>query len=416
MALNLGLGLALTRNKGGSFYAGWGLAFDFVRGLYRVGVGNGASTSWLTQPGVSYARTGEQLSYNPVTGQWEVFAANVPAILTGAGQDIAEGTTNKCTNYNAAPDAVAVRIALTQGALTRVDDTAALRAAGLGPLIDAGKLSGLVWKVDNTAFGTTAYLTVDGATGNTNTHWNSCFIRGGSGAIRSTAGGAAGRLAFSSSAGYRRLGVAIAPTNSSITAQYEIDAGQVVYFILNQLEEKAYATNPVIVAGASASRGNAQPVVTGLSSILTPPFTLVAFANLTQYLSVGRDFAYVSDGSTANRFKPFVNAGGQVTTAVTAGGVGQGAVSSPAITGPRLVKTAIRVRTGAYSQFVDGVLIGTTSIPDPTGLNQTTLGTFIGASGEFLNSPLLFAGIAPDLTDAQLQALTASNGLLTDFL
>ncbi len=420
MALSFGLGLPPAPKKGGSFYADWPLAFDFVNNKYRVGIGRGYSSSFLEQPGVTYARTGaDLLSYNPVTGKWQAFAANAPALLTGAGQDIPEGTTNKCTNYNAAPtdltnvsksgDAAAV--------LSVVDDTAALIAAGFGDLIDAGKMSGMVYRLDNSLGSTNAFASISGAVGNINAHTFSIYARN-SGSLRLELNGGTGSTLFSASSGsYIRRVVTITPANSAQSGLVNALPGSVIYFILNQLEEKTYATNPVIVSGAAATRGNAQPVVTGLSSILTPPFTLVAVANLSAIDGVNRVLLSAAEGPSvpANRMFMRRDSGGLAANALNAGGVSQPALSFPNKNGPRLIKYALRFRAGTFSASCDGVLAGPQAITNPTGQAQLFMGYSYDAS-QWLNSPLLFVGIAPDLTDAQLQALTASNGALTDFL
>ena len=408
-----------TLSKGGSFYAGWGLAFDFVNNKYRVGVGRGYSSSFLEQPGVTYARTGaDLLSYNPVTGKWQAFAANVPAILAGAGQDIAEGTTNKCTNYNAAPtDLTNVSKSGDAAAtLTVVDDTAALRAAGFGALIDAGKMNGKVYKLDNSLGSTAAFAAVSGVTGNTNTHTLSVWARyaGALGSAVRYETAVAVNSAITTTT-YARAVVTGAPGSAADRLQMRVAPGSVVYFILNQLEEKPYATNPAIVAGASASRGAATPVVTGLASLLTPPFTLVAVANLSAIDGVDRYFMSVNDASPNNDVTLRRSTTNFLRAGVTAGGSGIGVNMGSAITGPRLAKAAIRIRPSEWTPSANGVNSTPQSVSAPTGMLQMILGQS-RVAGLFTNSPLLFAGIAPDLTDAQLQALTASNGLLTDFL
>lgn len=415
MGLSFGLGLPHAPKKGGSFYAGWPLAFDFVNNKYRVGIGRGYSSSFLEQPGVTYARTGaDLLSYNPVTGNWQAFAANAPALLTGAGQDIPEGTTNKCTNYNAAPTDLTgmTKTGDAAATLTVVDDTAALRAAGFGDLIDAGKMNGKVFKLDNSAGSSVASVKAEGSSGNTNTHTASALVRGSGNyrlGVENNSSLIGARLA------YVRVSYTGPASFNSSRFYIEAQAGSVVYFILNQLEEKSYATNPVIVSGAAATRGAARPVVTGLSSILTPPFTLVAVANLSAIDGISRPLVRTGDGTASNFTGLTRSSGNSLNTDITAAGASQpSALSRNGYTGPRLVKTALRVRATSVKASIDGFVGGETGITVPV-TDRLYPGTNAISSAQ-VNSPLLFVGIAPDLTDAQLQAITASNGALTDFL
>ena len=319
--------------------------------------------------------------------------------------DIPEGTTNKCINYNAAPTDLTnvYKIGDAAATLTVVDDTAALRAAGFGALIDAGKMNGKVYKLDNSAGSGDAYVSFAGNPGNTNTQTFSVFRRGGTGAINM---GSAYPTGLPSSAAYRRETLSGVPTNSTTVPYLRADIGQVVYFILNQLEEKTYATNPVIVAGASASRGAATPAITGLSSILTPPFTLVAVANLSALDNVDRRFATLQGASEQNRIVISRNNANSLLGSNLVSDVVTTVGSAGGYSGPRLVKNAIRVRSTEETFAIDGSVKAPVTVGVPVALANLWLGVrSTGAS--HLNSPLLFAGIAPDLTDAELQALTA---------
>lgn len=400
-------------------YASWPLYMDFANNRYRLGVGSGRTNNWLTLPGASYARTGEQLCYNAASGLWEVYAANIPPVMAGGGMEVDEGTTNKCTNYNAAPTDLTnvTKSGDAAATLTVVDDTAALIAAGFGGLIAAGKMNGKVYKLDNSAGTAAAFAAVSGPTGNTNTHTISVVARteGAAGSAVRYEAAVAVNIAITSTTRYARFSVTGTPGSSSDRMQIRAAPGSVVYFILNQLEEKAYATNPVIVAHASASRGNAAPVVTGLASLLTPPFTLVAVANLSAIDGVGRTLACLSDGTSSNRID-LRRTTANTMQLVQIGGTLPSIPSFANKAGPRLLKSAVRVQTdGSYAFAVDGAALATgTGGTPPPGLAQLNTGNLVGPS-TWLNSPLLFVGIAPDLTDAQLQALTASNGLTLGF-
>ena len=192
-------------------------------------------------------------------------AANTPAFELIGGRNylaLAPGMTNKCTNYNANPDAGLTNVTKSGDAaavLSRVDDSAALAAAGLSGICT----SGYVYKLDNSAGSTDAQATFGGTAGNTNTHIMSVYLKGGTGRLSCNGGD---RLTITASATYRGLVstsfAATAPAQFSIIA----DAGQVLYFILNQLEESPVATAPIVTAGASAAR-SADAVTFPISSI-----------------------------------------------------------------------------------------------------------------------------------------------------
>ena len=123
----------------------------------------------------------------------------------------------------------------------------------------------------------------------------------------------------------------------------------------------------------------------------------------------------MGDG-TASNFAGHTRAiGNNLVTDITTAGVAQPVIQNRSgYTGARLVKGALRVRGTSAKSAVDGVVGSEVGISVPV-TDRFYPGTN-AISSAMINSPLLFAGIAPDLTDAQLQALTASNGLLTDFL
>ena len=159
-------------------------------------------------------------------------------------------STNKCTNYNANPDAGLT--GMTKGGdaastLTRVTDVTELAAAGL----DAICTSSYVFKLDNSAGVAAAFATATGTTGNTNTHTTTAHVRGsGTGEIGMTG---AARAAITLTSSYvKEEDSATAGAGSTFIVL--ADAGGVIYFILNQLEEKAFATSEIITEGSAVTR------------------------------------------------------------------------------------------------------------------------------------------------------------------
>ncbi len=159
---------------------------------------------------------------------------------------------NKCTNYNANPDAALSNITKSGDAaatLTRVDDTAALAAAGLQAVCS----SGFVFKLDNSAGSTNALAEVTGAVGNTNAHSCSVMWRGsGTGSVGLNTGAPAAQPLPS---GYERFK---APDRTPLSAgnfwTLFANAGAVIYFVLNQVEEHVVVTSPITTVGSTSTR------------------------------------------------------------------------------------------------------------------------------------------------------------------
>lgn len=182
--------------------------------------------------------------------------------------------TNKCTNYNAVPNGSLTNLSKGGDAaatLTEVDDSAALAAAGLSTVCSSGK----VFKLDNSSGVAIAYVDAYGATGNTNDHTLSAYMRGSGTAYLRTGFTLAndwGPATLTSS--YARIvsrqssGLAGGSKNSADVLRVVAHPGSVVYFILNQLEEGQHETSPIVVAGASATRSR--------DSVFIPNFVITA--------------------------------------------------------------------------------------------------------------------------------------------
>jgi hypothetical protein len=182
--------------------------------------------------------------------------------------------------------------------LTVVDDTEKLRDVGLLPWAPAGK----VLKLDNSAGATPAQAQNDNSTGNTNKHSVSAFIRGGSGLLAIEASGAS----FGASTTYRRVRYEnVTPAAGTDNFVIEASVGQVVYFILGQMEEEGWASSPIPNPAVAATETRAGDEVS-----FELPNALVVPGELTVYLrfiaqmdsagGVERKFFQISDrlGST----------------------------------------------------------------------------------------------------------------------
>lgn len=220
------------------------------------------TTGGTNFPFISLAGSGTQWEANS-SGVYESFATTVPAIQASLGFAIPEGRTNKCTNYNANPTDLTnvTKSGDAASTLSVVDDTAALLASGLQNICTSGK----VYKLDNSAGSTEAFAAIEGTSGNTNAHSFGAFVRGsGGGRVLLSSGGAAAQNYPTLAATYQRVTAANkTPASTGQKMTCSATAGSVIYFILNQLEEGAFATSPIVVAGASATRAARVPSITG---------------------------------------------------------------------------------------------------------------------------------------------------------
>jgi hypothetical protein len=133
--------------------------------------------------------------------------------------------------------------------LTVVDDTDKIRDVGLLPWVTDGK----VLKLDNSGGATNAQAQNNGTVGNLNKHSVSAFIRGDAGVIAIEGSGAI----FAASTTYRRVRYEnVTPSATSDNFVIDVAAGDVVYFILAQMEEAGWASTPVVneASAATASR------------------------------------------------------------------------------------------------------------------------------------------------------------------
>lgn len=161
------------------------------------------------------------------------------------------------TNITKGGDAAAV--------LSVVDDTAALTAAGLIGICTGGK----VYKLDNSVGTAVSFANIGGTAGNTNVHLFMAFVRGGTGRIMDGNWYPNGGSAFLADTAYRLVSHTGSAFNSSSTLLIKADIGQIVYFILPQLEEGAFATPPIFNPASDALTR-----ITRAATVLRAPFTL----------------------------------------------------------------------------------------------------------------------------------------------
>ncbi|MCF8495751.1 MAG: sialate O-acetylesterase, partial [Alphaproteobacteria bacterium] len=135
--------------------------------------------------------------------------------------------------------------------LSIVSDTAALTAAGLHQIGN-----GQVLKIDNTGQAGSCSVDFPGTCGNTNAHCFSVWARettGLNGDLRRSGSGS-NMTAIAGSAYKRYLLENETPSSSSNLLRVRINAGGVIYCLLNQLEEGGFATSEIVTSGAATTR------------------------------------------------------------------------------------------------------------------------------------------------------------------
>jgi len=209
------------------------------------------------------------------------------------GDFLEPGSTNKCTNYNANPDsgllamgsAAAFNAAVTNVTVTDggagalwgvVDGAAAIEAAGLSAICT----DNLLIKVDNISGSGFAYTTFNQFTGNTNIHSISCWVMVESGSnadLRLDDG--AGEVNITNTVLTRIKSENITPLGTTAKCQVRVPAGSVAYFIVNQMEQKAFVTSEITTEGSNNTRdadeldysSDAVPVINFTPSVTWTP-------------------------------------------------------------------------------------------------------------------------------------------------
>jgi len=381
-----------------------GLDLNFAGGVFSLN--NTRTASPAAIPGWTFSRTDTNGTATALdlAGNVIQFATGVPRI-TNRGILVEEARTNKGTSHNANPTEAAgfvgnpVNMSKSgdaAGILSVVDDAAALAAAGLSGACASGK----VYKLDNTAGAANAIASINGTVGNLNAHAFSCYARAtaGSGSV-GRSGSSVGAATFSSSA-YARVSAVLTPTATTEVLRVQALPGAVVYFILAQLEEGAFATSPIITTGAAGTRGVDLP---------SQPFDLPAAYTIMSEAEVplAQSGVFPTVVSTSGANNGLYLTGTNVPGFSMSNGTYVGTVAGSLTTGT-IVRHAVRAETNNVRAAINGTLatLGTTFSPI-TGSRILYVGSNIEVASR-LNGYIRRIRILPTATaDAQLQALTA---------
>ena len=201
-------------------------------------------------------------------GVFRFFGAGKP-VYNNKGLYCVDARANLCTNYNAAPDAALTGVSVTGAAsVTRVDDSAALSAAGLGVICPRYAFS----YYNDTENSQT--ISIAGAlAANTNRAAMQIFARVSGADCTLQLTGGLGAVPVPVSQGYQHIrSETITPVGGE-QMQIVVPAGAGIVWVLNQLEQSATAgtsgvigcSAPIVVAGASATRAKIHYSIPALS-------------------------------------------------------------------------------------------------------------------------------------------------------
>lgn len=372
----------------------------FLRNNLPMIMGRGSRPSWAAGAGLwrdfrrsaaGVTDTHAQTIYaDDAAGAYSAFAANA-VVRTNRGLQTRQTKTNKCTNYNANPTDLTNFNALAgdpAGVLTVVDDSAALAAAGLSGICTSGK----VFKLDNSAGSSIVVATIGGFTGNTNPHTVSVWSRVTGGTGRVEMSGNIGRITYSNAAYERKVSANLTPTDGLRQVAITATAGTIVYFILNQLEEAAFAGPPIVTTGAAATVNGNQQVIAGLGAQLAAGvygFVQVDLRGGGNFVSL----LHIHDDTTNNRAIITTSSDGSITRLdVTSGGAGQAAVSigSTSLT-QQTIAFAVGTNYAMARRVGDAAPTADTAVTYPSGMSKIAFGSLgINAgSNMFGNTRLL---------------------------
>lgn len=184
--------------------------------------------------------------------------ANVmPIGLNGLQAEVTR--TNRNTNFNAAP-VTGVTTNLTKGGaaaatLSTFADTANLTSGIFADASMTAILStGNAFVLDNSAGVTDAWVDFGGVVAGLTAHSFQVCVRGDGGTLE-CATSAVAIATFATSSAYQRvIRNSFTPGNVADVVRLRVAPGKLVAFVMNQLENAADVSGPIVVAGAAATR------------------------------------------------------------------------------------------------------------------------------------------------------------------
>jgi len=200
--------------------------------------------------------TSSQKIYKDASGKWVAADPNSPAV-TGLSTLLEGASTNKCTNYNFAPDAGLSGITdFANMTTTRVLDPDGLQEAGFFDLVNKGISNGYYFSSASSDTSLVRGVGIDGIVGNTNVHSCRIFVRSKLGGDFSISNGSVDFLTVSLDAGVwtEVKAEGWTPALAGNKLFLRVSPLDTIDWFGNQLEEQPVVTSPIVVSGASATR------------------------------------------------------------------------------------------------------------------------------------------------------------------
>ena len=225
---------------------------------------------------VTYARNDNVATYRDSNGDLKLAAADEPRIDHDENGNalglLVEGSrVNELTSYNANPTDTAgwTRGGDANGIFSVVDAPASLFSAGLGNLCPSGK----VFKLDNSAGATSFYVESSVTVGDLDVRSCSAYFYIDEGGTVSGTFGLAYdveqdlSIYLKKNYAWQKLLVEnVTPPVTNRCLRIKAYPGQVIYFILPQLEKGTFCSSPIVVSGAAAIRKLDDVFIAGLQS------------------------------------------------------------------------------------------------------------------------------------------------------
>ena len=193
-------------------------------------------------------------------------------------------------------------------------------------------------------------------------------------------------------------------STTSIRAENYTGSSATMFVWQTDLAAATFPTSPIVTTTTAATRAADNASVTGLTSILAAPVTMVAWADLPAADGIPRVLVTATDntGTTNNRVRISRNASNQAQFAATAAGVGQTSITVNGYSGSVTIKSALRTRASAYQGAFNNVATASQSITPPSGLSVVRLGVDADGGSSPLNGYIQQVRILGDTNDQQL--------------
>lgn len=248
--------------------------------------------------------------------------------------------------------------------LLTVEDEDELIAAGLSQL----GISGKVYKLDNSAGSAIAYVTISGITANTNAHTMSVFARSNIGGVGTKLMNDYGTVSvmFSGGTGYNRYVVQnFTPGGGADKLSVYAKIGDVVYFVLPQLEELPFVTSPMPTVNQISTRAAIGLSFATAGNCKNSNFT-VYFEAVPQAPTVGARqtvFTNSAGGDSGNdRFAIRLRDASTAQLEVVFGsGADVQTIDCGALVGNTAYKVAVAVSSIGVKVFINGALAGSSA-------------------------------------------------------